>query len=225
MLNLVTRVTNARVEDVVLVTETSNGAAELGLEFGQVTTAPVAQLDPLEGAPDTLVGGQVRGVAGQACEMEAGAATLGEKVFHCLTAMDRRAIPDDQELAREVTQEMAEEAHHRWATEGVGADLKEEAALRGERPDGREVIVGEGDGQDRGLPLGGVGADPGGQEVKARFIRPDDGSLFFSGFFSRVGHVSLSQVSTRAGSRWVAWTSGCWTLPPRAWRRRLTWVG
>lgn len=225
MLNLITRVMNACFEDVAFVTQASRSTEELALEFGQVATAAVTQLDPLEVAPDPFIGIEVWGVGGQGFEMEAGGSALSQEVLDRLTPMDRGAVPDDQELAREVTQEMAEEADHRRTFEGAGADLKEQAALRGEGADHREMVTGEGDGQGRGLPLGGVGSDPGRQEIEAGFIRPDDGSLFFSGLCLRVGHVSASQVSTWTGSRWVALTSGCWTLQPRAWRRRLTWVG
>jgi hypothetical protein len=45
---------DARSEDAALVAQASGRLAELALELGEVAAAPVAQLDPLQVAPDPL---------------------------------------------------------------------------------------------------------------------------------------------------------------------------
>lgn len=216
---------NARFQDVPLAPQASDGAAELVLEFAQVVTAPVAQFDPLQVAPDALVGVHVWGIAGQGFEVEALSRAVAQEVLDDLAAVNRCAIPEDQELAREVAQQVPEEPYDIGTFEGASPDVEEQAPVRSECADGREVVTRERDGQDRGLPFGRVGADPGRQEVETRFIDPDNRPSFFPGFFSRTGQCSVSQASTLAGSRCVARTSGCWTLRPRVRRRRLTCEG
>jgi hypothetical protein len=216
---------NARFEDVALVPQAGGGAAELAFELGQVAAAPVAQLDLFQVAPDPLVRVRVRGVTGQGFEVQAPGRAVGQEVLDDLAPMDRGAIPDDQELAREVAQQVPEEAHHVRALEGAGQDLQQQAPLRGEAADRREVVARERDGQGRGVAPRGVGAHPGRQQVEPGLVDPDDRAPLVPGFFSRAGQRSWSQASTWAWSRWVARTSGCWTLRSSARRRRLTWEG
>src|SRR5438477_6562341 len=117
---------------------------------------------------------------------------------------------------------MAEEAHHVRALEGAGQDLAEQAPVRRETADGREVVAGQGDRQEGRLAPRRVGADPCGEEVEAGFVDPDDRAAFVAGFFSRAGQRSASQASILAWLRWAARTSGCWTLRPSERTRRLT---
>lgn len=205
---------DARFQDRVLMTEAGRGTAELTFELGEVVATAVAQLDPLEVAPDPLDGIHVGCVGGQGFEMEALGSTRGQEVLDDAAAVDRCAVPDDQEFAREAMQQMLQEPHNVRPCEGAGQDALEHPSVLGQAADCREVIPGQGDDQDGGLPFGGVGPDAPGQEGEARFVDPDDRSALAPGFFSRAGQRAVSQVSTLAGSRWVAWTSGRWTLKP-----------
>src|SRR5215831_14654286 len=111
---------NGRFQDVALMTQAGGRTAELALELGDVVTASVAQLDPLPVAPDPLIRVHVRRVAGEGLEGEAPGRAPGQEILDDLAAMDRGAVPDDQELAREVAQQVPEEAHHVRALEGAG---------------------------------------------------------------------------------------------------------
>src|SRR5712692_10003672 len=113
---------NARFQDVVLVTQAGSRAAELAGEFGQIETTPVAQLDAFQIAPNPLVRIQIGGVTGQGFQMDPLGCARGQKVFDDLAAMDWGAIPDDQELAGNVAQQVLEEAHDTGTIEGAGLD-------------------------------------------------------------------------------------------------------
>jgi hypothetical protein len=59
----------------------------------------VAQFDALEVVPDALVRIELGGVSGQLLEMQAARRAPAQEVLHGLAAVDRRPIPDDQQLA------------------------------------------------------------------------------------------------------------------------------
>src|SRR3990172_10929108 len=216
---------NARFQDLALVAQAGCRASELAGELGQVMTTPVPQFDPLQVSPDALVGVHIGGIAGQGFEVDPPGASLGQEVPHGLAAMDRRAVPDHQQLSGDLAQQVSQEAHDVRALKGAGQGAEEQAPIRRQAADGREVVVGQGNSQDRGLTPRRIGANPGGQEVEAGLVDPDDRAVLVAGFFSRAGQRSLNQASTLAWSRWEARTSGCWTLKPSARTRRLTWEG
>ena len=82
-----------------LVPQPLCGLAQFGAKLRQITTADVLEFDSLEVVPDTLIRVQIGCIAGQAFQMDALGSTTGQKVLDDLTAMDGRAIPDDQQLA------------------------------------------------------------------------------------------------------------------------------
>ena len=71
----------------------------------------IGQFDALEIVPDALIRIEIRRVAGQLLQMQALGARLAQEVLDGLAVMDRRAIPDDQELPRDLAQQHAQEAH------------------------------------------------------------------------------------------------------------------
>jgi len=225
MLNRVTSMLDTRFQDRVLVTQPSRRMTDLTPELSEIVTTPVAQFDALEVAPDSLDRVDVGGIARQGFEIEALGSLRGQEALDHLAAMNRGAIPDHQELSREVAQEVTEKADHVGSLEGAGQDVLEHPTTRRQAADRREVVVGQRNAQERGVPFGGIGPDPGGEQVETRFVDPDDGASLVLRFFSSAGQRSVSQASTLAGSRWVARTSGCWTLRPRVRTRRLTCDG
>jgi hypothetical protein len=69
------------------------GTAHCDGKRGQVRTTTVAQLDPLEVAPDPLVRIKLRRIAGQLLQVQAFASTLAQELFDGLAAMDGRPVP------------------------------------------------------------------------------------------------------------------------------------
>ena len=78
------------------------GADEFRLQMRQIATTDIAQFHPLEIIPDALVGIEIRRIARQLLEMEPFGCARLEKRLDGLGAMNRRAIPDQQDLARQL---------------------------------------------------------------------------------------------------------------------------
>lgn len=95
---------DAAAEDLALVAKPLDGQAQFEPQLVQIGTAEVAQFDVLEIVPDALVGIQVRGVARQLLQLEPRRRPLRQEVLNGLGAMDRRPIPDHEQLARNLAQ-------------------------------------------------------------------------------------------------------------------------
>jgi len=66
----------------------------------QVSATDVAQLDTLEVIPDALVRIEIGGITRQLLQMQEFGGPSFEKVFDLMSPMDGRAIPDENDLAR-----------------------------------------------------------------------------------------------------------------------------
>ena len=215
---MVAAVVSTGADDPPFVAEASGGTAEFAPQVRQVAAAEVPQLDPLEVVPDALVRVQLRRVAWELLQVQPLGPAVGQEVFDRLAAVDRRAIPDHQQLAGDLPQQVLQEADHVQALEGVVLDQQQQPAVRGEAADGRQVVVGQRYPQEWGLAARGVGADRSRQQVEAGLVYPDDGPPFPLGFFLRTGQRSVSQRSIAASSLWLARRTGFWALQPAARR-------
>src|SRR4051794_36591855 len=168
---------DAAAENVALVAEPLDGQAQFDPQLVQIGTAEVAQFDVLEIVPDALVRVEVRGVARQLLQLEARRRALRQEVLDGLRAMDRRPIPNHKQLARNLAQEMLQKLDDRGAPERPLADLEEEPPRVGEAADDREMIAGTGYPEDRRLASRGVGPHQARQQIEARLVYPDDGTL------------------------------------------------
>lgn len=73
----------------------------------EMLAAQIFQLPAFEQVPDSLLWVEVRSIAGKTLQMEPLGRTGREKVLDHLGAVDRRAIPNHQELARDLAQQQA----------------------------------------------------------------------------------------------------------------------
>src|SRR5262245_57642498 len=101
---------------------------------------------------DALGGVEVRRVARKLLEVEALCGSAAQEVLNRLATMNGRAIPDDEQLALDFTQQHAQEAHDILSVVRPLLSLQEEASFRRDAPDGGEMIMGERQGEDRRLP-------------------------------------------------------------------------
>lgn len=145
-------------------------------------TAAVLELLALEEIPDTLVGVQFRSVARQALAVQPLRRARGEEVLDRLTAMNRRTIPDDEQLAPHLPQELAEEGHDRRAAQRRLLDMGQAPPIRSDGTDGRAMVMGEWGAQHWRLPAWGVRPGDVGQQIEARLIYEQDGALLGDGF-------------------------------------------
>ena len=216
---------NPGADDGELVANTSDRQSQFVAEFGERVTADIAQLTPLEVLPQPFVRIQLRRVGGQGLQMQALGGSLGEEVLDDLGAVDGRAVPDDEQLAGDMAQQVLEEPHYVRTPQGLFFHLHQDLSRRGDRTDGGEVIPSQGHPQHGGLAPGRIGAHGGGQEVEARLVYPHERPVFVLRFFSRAGSCSVVQAAIVASFRWVARRTGCWTVQGRVRSKRLTCAG
>jgi hypothetical protein len=188
-------------------------------------SADILQLNLLQVAPDPFIRVEVRCIAGQLLQMDALGATLRQEALHGFATMDGRAIPNDQQLALNVPQQMLQEAHDILATIGLLLHLYQQAAAAGERANHRQMIIAEWCAQDRRLPARSVGTANRGQQVEAGLIYPDDRALLAPRFFFSAGQRWSCQAWIAASFRSLARVIGFWTLNPSRRRRRETCAG
>jgi hypothetical protein len=97
----------------------------------QVETAQIAPLDAFELLPDALVRIELRSIRRQTLQVDPWRRTVGEEVSDDLTAMDRRAIPNDHQAARHLTPQVRQKGHHIRRIQGVVLAVEIQLALRG----------------------------------------------------------------------------------------------
>ena len=139
--------------------------------------------------------------------------------------MDRRAIPDDEQLARYLPQEVPQKAHHVLTVEGPLLLHHEELALQGDGADYREVVTAEVLVQYGSLAHRSIGAHHRGQKVEARLIDKQDRSSLLYGPFLSSGQRSSFQRLMASSSLWLARRTGFCKESPSALTSRLTCAG
>jgi hypothetical protein len=217
---MVTTLSQAALDNVPFVAKASGSEAKLASQVWEGVAADVAQFDVLEVGPDALVRVQIGSIAGQLLQAEAAGRAVGQKVLDGLAAMDRGAIPEHQELTGEMAEQMLEEADDVRALVGLLLNVHQQAAVRGDAADDRQVIAAQWQPEDRGLAAWGVGPDGPGEQVEAGLVDPDDGPPLLVGPLFSSGQRSVRHASIAASFRWLARWTGFWTLQPAA-RKRL----
>ncbi len=202
------------------VAEAWDGLAKFKAKVSPVTTAAITQFHGLEIAPDPFIRIEVGGIAGPALQMNALGSSLSEKVTEVGTAMSRQAIPDKQQFAGEMTEQMLEEMHEIRTFEGPFLRQGEQPAIGGDGADQRQVIAGEGNWQQGSAAHWSIATRQRRQQIKSRFIDKPYRSAFLDGLFSSSGQRSACQRSIAASSRWLARLTGFWLLHRSAWSKR-----
>jgi len=164
---MIARLSKTRLDNGAFVAQALFGAPQRQGKCGQVGAAEIAQLDPFEVVPDALIGVKVGGVARQLFQMHTPSGASAQEVFDGLAAMNRRPIPDDQQLAADFAQQDLEETHDIRRAVGMILGLHVQAPVGGNAADGGEVVVGERDPQQRRLAAGRPGAHDVWQQVEA----------------------------------------------------------
>src|SRR5882724_678643 len=93
-----------------LATYAANRETELTPKVGEVPAAQITHFHVLQLVPNSLIGIQVRCIGRKLLHMNLLRCTGGQKRAH-LPFMNERAIPDHQQFARYVRQQMFEKNH------------------------------------------------------------------------------------------------------------------
>jgi len=166
--------------------------------------------------PDVLDRIELRRVSRQVLKLDP-AALVGDKLSHQSAAMGLRAIPDHQQLARQVAQQVPEEVHHLGGANSVLVEPEIEVppgdAGRDRKHFPVEVIL-----QHRSLSAWGPGAHPMRPLAQPALVDEDDGTPLAEGFFLIRGQRTRFQYRMASSSRSSAFPVGLWQLQP-SWRR------
>ncbi len=105
------------------VLETANRESQFPPQLLQILAPAVREFLARQHIPHPLVGIQIGGVAGQPFQVQPVGRSCLQEVRDCLTAMDRRPIPDHEELAGNLAQQLPQELYDCRAAEGALADF------------------------------------------------------------------------------------------------------
>ncbi len=104
-------------EDGSAVSQAFFGMPEFLGHLGDIPAADILEFSAFEQIADALLWVEFRGIAGQAFQLEPFGGLALQKVLDHLRAMDRGAIPDDEQVARNLSQQEARGARTTsWAS-------------------------------------------------------------------------------------------------------------
>ena len=212
-------------QGLLAVPEPSASQQQCRIKLIEILATQIFQFASFEQIPHPFLRIALGCIGRQTFQMDTCSRTSRQKVFDRLAPMDWGTIPDDQQFPGDLAQELLEKAHYILSLVGVILRLHEQPPLWGQRSNGRDVVSGQRDAQDRRLAHRGIGPYRQGQQVKARLIYKNELSLFLLGFFLRAGQRSSRQVLIARSFLWVASSTGFWTLCLTARRRRLQCAG
>lgn len=132
---------DTRLNYLSLVAEACRCTPQRVAQFPQFAATHVLQRDPLQLLPDSLIWMQFRRVPRQPLSVHALGSSFSQKVFNWLASRDRCAIPQHQQLARNMPQHMLEEAHHSGPFVRSLVHLQQHTPIWRQRADDRAVVV------------------------------------------------------------------------------------
>lgn len=177
--------------------------------------------------PDVFDGIEFGGAGREIFQVEA-EMTIQEG-FHLSGQMGTRAVPDDQEIALQLAEQLGEKAEGSIGVDvvvGMQAKVEVEGMATGrhhQRADTRDLLIGTAALIEHGSVTAGSpgAAHPGGHQ-KTGFIQEHQMRLQPVGFFLMRGQSFLIQRRMARASRSTARRSGFWGLHPRARNKRHT---
>lgn len=193
--------------------------------MSQIQTTDVAQLNIFQQVPDAFVWIQVRRIRGQLLQMNGRRPTISKKGFHHGAAVNRRAIPDCQQVDANLVLDVPQELNtfhtrqSRWAHQREQLPLQRDAAHR------RQVIISVWHAQHGRLTTWRISLGNSGQQIEAGFINENQGSPLQPGLFFNSGQTSVRQCSMSVSLRWLARSIGFCGVHCNSLRMRETWAG
>jgi hypothetical protein len=158
------------------------------LDVLQVQTTHLRAFDPLEQLPNPFVRSAFWRRSRHAFEMDACGAAWRQAIVADLAPRKRCPIPEDPPCPGDLTQKHRQEAHDIWAFASMAWCLQKDPALRSDRANGREMVRGPCDLQNRRLTNWCVGGDRHRQHATPGFIDTRDGPVFVCGFLFHASH-------------------------------------
>jgi len=193
------------------------------MEMTQIQATHVPEFDILEVPPDPLVRVEIRRIAGQLLKMNLFRCAIGQAGFDFLTPMNRRAVPNHQQLAARLPEQMLQKMDTINTRQRIITNHREQGALRSNPAHHRQMIAGLKDTEDRGVTTRRIRPDRSRQQVAARFVHKDEGSALQPRFFFISFQTAVRQWAIAPSSRWVARSMGSCGVQFTSFSRRATW--
>src|SRR5713101_6246143 len=196
-------------------------AARLIAALAEIARAEVGQLVMFPVAPDIFDRIEFRGVGRQALDRQP-APLRADELRDQPRPVLRQPVPDHQQLARQVAQQMAEEVDHLGGMNGAGIEPEVEVPP-GDAGRRRQHLPVEMMLQYRGLSARRPGPHPMRPFAHSAFVDKDDRAPLAEGFFLIRGHVTLFHCRIACSSRSSALPLGRWQVQLSLRRMRQTW--
>ena len=176
-------------------------------------------------APDAFIGVELGGVGRQCDEVQPGVAAA--KLPDRGSAMDGGVVPDDDDVAAEVTEQVTQEVTHALAVDVLAMEAVVEAHAAPHRADReprdhRDAVATVAVPHHGRVPSRRPGLEQRGDQLEAALVREDDVGTQPRGVFFTAGQVSRFQRSIASSSRSSARRSGFWQLQPSDLIKRPT---
>src|SRR5208337_610837 len=195
--------------------------ASMITELTEVVGAEVGQLMMFPIAPDVLHRIEFGGITRQLLDREP--TPLGADKFADQSCpMLWQPVPDHQQLAWQMTQQVAEEVHHLGGANGGGIE-PEVKTPPGDSGRGRQHLPIEVILQHWRLPARGPGPHSLRSFAQSAFVDEDEGAPLAARFFLIWGQRYFFQCRIPSSSRSSAFPVGRWQLQPSLRRMRQTW--
>jgi hypothetical protein len=177
----------------------------------------------LEMVPDALVGIQLWGIGWKRHQVKA--AGTKEEFLDRITAVDLTIVPHDDQLTRDLLQEIAQKQGSLFSLDVVLVDVAVQCAVEapradGDTRDGGDAVVTRAMPQDRCLACGAPRLAHGWNQEEAGFVDEDDMGRQPGGVFFTAGQTVRFQCAIAPSSRSTARRSGFWWLHPN-WCKSL----
>ena len=150
--------------------------------------------------------------------------STGCQVRSYVPFMNGRAIPDHQQFARYVGQQMPEKDHTIKAGQCLITHHRVKAAVHRDPAHHRHMIAGIRPPQDWCLSARCVRSRDPRQEIKPRFVHTHNSPAFSARLFLSSGQTSMRHGSIIASSRWAARWMGICGVQRKVFNNRETWA-
>lgn len=186
---------------------------EVALQLREVPGSKVCEFHPLEVTPEPFVWVEFGSIRREVLDKES-TAMLPEEIANESGAMGVEVIPDENDGAADVPQEVAQEDKHLGRGDNAGSDEDKEPGVGAYPRNGGELRPGIPMHEDGGLAARRPGAYPGRHQPERRFIGKDQRGAELLDFFLIRGHSTVTQRRMAPSSRSKARLMGRWHDQP-----------